>query len=294
MLSPKFQSRAHREPHPPWPQSGGHSPFASATLQQGQSTEQAHGQPSAATERENAHMKARPQHADQPQAQHSSRAHLSNAHMEVPAGLHQQSSASSAGLQLPSAVYTLCGVPGHLRTVNLLPAAQMLQQLPRSRSPLDAVQCCGAAQAALVQAVQPSRPTSQSVDDRGRLPEPNWRTEQRQCPYDIDPQAVSAHGQPPSKSIQEHCAAVTNPDAVSSSHTLAPTSSDALGANTKHGAEAPSVVHVWQMSTDMLLPLFIAALVLGQVPQLHASLAFMQRYHRHGDWAGKTGFLVRN
>lgn len=47
------------------------------------------------------------------------------------------------------------------------------------------------------------------------------------------------------------------------------------------------------MSSDSLLPLFIAALIVAQPLQLHACLDYVKRFHFYGDWAGQTGFQVR-
>ncbi|KAL3147225.1 hypothetical protein ABBQ32_002720 [Trebouxia sp. C0010 RCD-2024] len=44
------------------------------------------------------------------------------------------------------------------------------------------------------------------------------------------------------------------------------------------------------MSSDSLLPLFIAALIVGQPLHLHACLDYVKCFHLYGDWAGQTGF----
>ena len=46
------------------------------------------------------------------------------------------------------------------------------------------------------------------------------------------------------------------------------------------------------MSSDSLLPLFIAALIVAQPLHLHACLDYVKRFHFYGDWAGQTGFQV--
>ena len=49
---------------------------------------------------------------------------------------------------------------------------------------------------------------------------------------------------------------------------------------------------VGPLSSDSLLPLFIIAMIVAQPLRLHACLAYVQTFHKHGDWAGQTGFQV--